>query len=61
VLRLDLGSKRLGYYFSVPYNKRVGSEFVRVVRGFCGPENVGVITVNRSLPYRKRGSRLSKL
>jgi len=36
-LRLDLGSKRLGYYFSVPYNKRVCSEFVQVVRGFCGP------------------------
>ena len=60
-LRLDLGSKRSGYYFPVPYNKRVCSEFVQVVRGFCGPENVGAITVTRSLPHRKRGSRLLKL
>jgi len=27
-LRFDLGSEGLGYYFPVPHNKCVGSEFV---------------------------------
>jgi hypothetical protein len=60
-LRFNLSSEGLGYYLPVPHNKCVGSEFVRIVCCFCGPENIGVITLNASLLHRKRGTRLSKL
>ena len=61
VLRFDLGSEGLGYYLPVPHNKRVGSEFVRIVCCFCSPENIRVITLNASLLHRERGARLCKL
>jgi hypothetical protein len=60
-LRYDFGSERLRYDFSVPHNKRVGSHFVRIVRRFRTPKNVGVVTLNVSLLYHKRGSRFCKL
>ena len=61
VLRFDLSSERLGYYLSVLHNKRISSEFVRIVCCLCGPENVGVIPINGAQLHRKRGARLRKL
>ncbi|MFN0169179.1 MAG: hypothetical protein ACKV22_22375 [Bryobacteraceae bacterium] len=55
-LRFDLGGEGLGYDFPVPHNKRIGREFVRVICCFAGPQNIGVITLNRSLLHRKRGA-----
>ena len=52
-LRFDLGSERLGNYFPIPHHKGIGSEFVRIVGRFRSPNNIGVITVNRSVLHRK--------
>ena len=61
VLRLDLGSKGLGYYLSVPHDKCVCGEFVPVDCCFCGPENVGVLPLNATQLHGKRRARHCKL
>src|SRR5215831_20920277 len=61
VLRFNLSSEGLSYYFFVPHNEGVSREFVQIVCCFRGPENVGVITVDGSVLHCKRGARLSKL
>jgi hypothetical protein len=52
-LRFDLSSKGLRYYLPVPHNKRVGNEFVGIVRCFGGPENIAMIALNRSVLQRE--------
>jgi hypothetical protein len=56
---VGLGSEGWGYEFPLPHDKCVGSEFVKIV-WFCGPQDIGVITLNASLLHRKRGARLCK-
>jgi hypothetical protein len=46
--RFDLSSKGLRYYLPVPHNKRIGNEFIGIVRCFGGPENIAMIALNRS-------------
>ena len=60
-LDLILAANDWGYYFPVPHDKSVGSEFVPIVRCFCAPKNVTVISLNATQLHRKRGARLSKL
>ena len=60
-LRFDPSSERLRHYLPIPYNKCVGSEFIRIVRCFGRPENISVIALDRSMLYRERGARLCKL
>src|SRR5947209_4516608 len=61
VLRHDLGSEGLSYDLSVPYDKCIGSEFVRIICCFCRPENVRVISLNTSQLHGEGGARLFKL
>jgi hypothetical protein len=61
VLRCDFSGKGLSYYFPVPHKKCVGSEFVRIVCCFCGPENVSVVPDNGSYLHGKGRAWLSEL
>src|SRR5262245_21726611 len=60
-LRFYLSSEGLRYYLAIPYNKCVGSEFIRIVRRVGHPENIAVIALNRSVLHGERGARLCKL
>jgi hypothetical protein len=59
VLRFDLSSEGLGYYFSA--QQKCQCEFVPIVCCFCGPENVGVIPLGAAQLHHKRRARLCKL
>ena len=50
MLRFDLSTEGLVYYFPVPHNKSFGSEVTPILCCFRGPENVGVIPLNGAQP-----------
>ncbi len=57
----DLGGEGLRYYLSVPDYKRVGGDFVNIVRCLCTPQDVSVFAFYGLLMHRKRRARLGKL
>jgi hypothetical protein len=46
---------------AVTHDKRVSSHFVNIVGRFCGPQNIGMFSIDRQLLDRERGTRLAKL
>src|SRR5215813_13500409 len=56
-----LAGEGLGHDLAVPHNERVRAYFVQVVGSLRGPQNVGIVALDRLLLHAECGTRFAKL